>query len=87
MVWGAARPGRDGVGDYAELLGEALRARGVDVVPVAFHGPAATARRIRAARPDVVHVQFAPSGFRFSPLPGLLPGAVGARRALNHRTS
>lgn len=78
MVRGAAEPGRDGVGDYTDLLEDALRAHGVDVVPVMYRGPVATVRRIRAARPDVVHVQFAPSAFRFSPLPGLLPDAVGA---------
>ncbi|CAJ62573.1 MULTISPECIES: glycosyltransferase [Frankia] len=46
-------------------------------------GPAglrATAQALRRLRPDVVHVQFAPSAFGFSPAPGLLPvlAAAGA---------
>jgi glycosyltransferase involved in cell wall biosynthesis len=38
----------------------------------------AAARRLRALRPDLVHVQFAPSAFRFAPWVGLLPDLVGA---------
>ncbi len=46
-------------------------------------GPAglrAAAQALRRLRPDVVHVQFAPSAFGFSPAPGLLPvlAAAGA---------
>jgi glycosyltransferase involved in cell wall biosynthesis len=45
-------------------------------------GPAglrATAQALRRLQPDVVHVQFAPSAFGFSPAPGLLPVLAGAR--------
>ncbi|EIV91507.1 glycosyltransferase [Frankia sp. QA3] len=43
-------------------------------------GPAglrAAATALRRLRPDVVHVQFAPSAFGFSPAPGLLPVLTG----------
>jgi glycosyltransferase involved in cell wall biosynthesis len=80
MVTGRADPGRDGVADYTTHLVEALRADGADVEPVPVDGSpravAAAARRIRASRPDVVHVQFAPSAFGFRPWPGLLPDLV-----------
>lgn len=78
MVQGRADPERDGVADYTRLLTAALAEVGVEVVPVRFDGLLATARRVRAAAPDVVHVQFAPSAFRFSARPGLLPDLVGA---------
>ena len=41
-------------------------------------GAARAARRVRALRPELVHLQFAPSAFGFSPWIGLLPDAVGA---------
>jgi glycosyltransferase involved in cell wall biosynthesis len=82
MVTGRADPGRDGVADYTAHLVRALRATGADVDPVPVDGSprsvVATARRIRATRPDVVHVQFAPSAFGFRPWPGLLPDLVRA---------
>lgn len=73
MVQGRAEPERDGVADYVVHLTRALCADGVDVVDVPVDGLCAAARRVRAARPDLVHVQFAPSAFAFSPRPGLLP--------------
>lgn len=82
MVQGAADPARDGVADYTARLSEALRALATDVVamPVeaGVRGAARAARRLRALRPDLVHVQFAPSAFGFSPWPGLVPDLVGA---------
>ncbi|MCM3926405.1 glycosyltransferase, partial [Frankia sp. AiPs1] len=44
--------------------------------PTGLH---ATAQALRRLQPDVVHVQFAPSAFGFSPAPGLLPVLAGAR--------
>lgn len=78
MVQGRAEPERDGVADYVGHLGAVLRASGVEVVDVPMGGLLAAARRIRSLRPDVVHVQFAPSAYRFSPRPGLLPDLVRA---------
>lgn len=82
MVTGRADPGRDGVADYAVHLVRALREAGADVDPVPTDGTlrdvVAAARRIRAADPDLVHVQFAPSAFGFRPWPGLLPDLVRA---------
>lgn len=82
MVHGRAAPGRDGVADYTAHLVEALRATGAAVDPVATGGSAGevvrAARRIAGLRPDVVHVQFAPSAFGFRGWPGLLPGLVRA---------
>lgn len=83
LVHGRAAPEHDGVADYVGRLAAALADDGLDVVavPVRGSGPVGlldAARRIRAARADVVHVQFAPSAFGFSPLPGLLPLLVGA---------
>jgi glycosyltransferase involved in cell wall biosynthesis len=76
MVQGRADPALDGVADYTRRLTEALRDGGVDVVGVPFDGLRDAARRVRAAAPDVVHVQFAPSAYRFSARPGLLPDLV-----------
>ena len=82
MVHGPGSPREDGVGDYVAHLVEALAAAGTDVVGVPVRPPApgrwaaatvAAARTVRRLRPDVVHVQFAPSAYRFSVLPGLLP--------------
>jgi glycosyltransferase involved in cell wall biosynthesis len=82
MVTGRADPGRDGVADYTAHLVRALGEAGTTVDPVPTDGSlrdlVATARRLRASRPDVVHVQFAPSAFGFRPWPGLLPDLVGA---------
>lgn len=82
MVQGPADPGRDGVADYVARLSAALADAGVEVgcVPVEG-GPRSVLRAaglVRRARPDVVHVQFAPSAFGFRPWPGLLPDLVRA---------
>jgi glycosyltransferase involved in cell wall biosynthesis len=76
MVQGRAEPERDGVADYVRHLTEALHAAGVDVVPVPVQGPREAAVRLRALKPDLAHVQFAPSAFGFSARPGLLPDRV-----------
>ncbi|MFI7629428.1 glycosyltransferase [Microbispora rosea] len=85
MVHGPGPADRDGVGDYVERLVRALGDAGVEAVGVPVGSPGArspwhwlpatlgAARRVRRLRPDVVHVQFAPSAYRFSGLPGLLP--------------
>src|SRR4051794_35256523 len=82
MVTGRADPGRDGVADYTAHLVRALGEAGTTVDPVPTDGSlrdlVATALRLRASRPDVVHVQFAPSAFGFRPWPGLLPDLGGA---------
>jgi len=79
MIQGSADPERDGVADYVRHLTVALQAAGDEVVPVPVDGVRKTANRVRACGPDVVHVQFAPSAFGFSPLPGLLPDMVRDR--------
>ena len=82
MVHGRADPGRDGVADYTAHLVDALCAAGVEVVSVptdpGLVAAMRTARRLRALRPALVHVQFAPSAYGFSPCVGLLPDVVGA---------
>jgi glycosyltransferase involved in cell wall biosynthesis len=82
MVHGRADPAQDGVADYTAHLVDALRAGGTDVVPVPTDpgplGAARAARRVRALRPALVHVQFAPSAYGFSPWIGLLSDVVGA---------
>jgi glycosyltransferase involved in cell wall biosynthesis len=79
MVQGRADPERDGVADYVRHLTAALHAGGDEVVAVPVDGVREAAGRLRTARPDVVHAQFAPSAFGFSPLPGLLPDLVRDR--------
>jgi glycosyltransferase involved in cell wall biosynthesis len=78
MVQGAAAPERDGVADYTRHLVAALQEAGVDVRQVVFDGLIPTVRGIRALRPDLVHVQFAPSAFGFSLRVGLLPDLLAA---------
>jgi len=82
VLSGRAAPGQDGVADYTSHLVDALRAAGTDVEAVAVDpgplGAARAARRVRVLRPELVHLQFAPSAFGFSPWIGLLPDAVGA---------
>lgn len=85
MVHGPGQPDHDGVSDYVVHLMEALwdvgvTAAAVSVTPNGTRAPwrwlAATGRaaeRVRRLRPDLVHVQFAPSTYRFSGSPGLLP--------------
>ena len=76
MVSGRADPERDGVADYVRHLSAALRAAGEEVVPVPVAGLRDAADRLRDVRPDLAHVQFAPSAFGFSARPGLLPDRV-----------
>jgi glycosyltransferase involved in cell wall biosynthesis len=76
MVSGRADPERDGVADYARHLTAALRDLGEEVVPVPVLGPREAAERLHALKPDLAHVQFAPSAYRFSARPGLLPDMV-----------
>jgi D-inositol-3-phosphate glycosyltransferase len=83
VLSGRAAPGQDGVADYTSHLVDALRGAGTEIEPVEVDpGPVGVARaalRVRALRPELVHVQFAPSAFGFSPWIGLLPDAVGGR--------
>lgn len=88
VVHGPGRPERDGVSDYVRRLGDALAAQGlrVDAVPVRpsrrggwWAGLLAAAAEVRRLRPDVAHIQFAPSAYRFSPSPGLLPALLPTR--------
>ncbi len=79
LVVGRDDPRRDGVADYVRRLAAHLPGHGVEPVVVeAGGGVGAAARRIARLRPDVVHVQVAPSAYGFSPAVGLLPGLVGA---------
>jgi glycosyltransferase involved in cell wall biosynthesis len=85
MVHGPGRPEHDGVSDYVHHLITALGGVDVEVLPVPVcpagtRSPARwlpatyrTAHTVRRLRPDLVHVQFAPSAYRFSAAPGLLP--------------
>lgn len=82
MITGPAPARLDGVSDYADRLAGALDDLGVEVAAVPLRPPApgrwlaatvAAAQAVRRMRPDLVHVQFAPSAYRFSALPGLLP--------------
>jgi hypothetical protein len=94
MVHGPGPPREDGVADYVAHLLEALAAAGTNAISVPVRPPApgrwaaatvAAARTVRQLRPDVVHVQFAPSAYRFSALPGLLPLLVGGPAAGHDR--
>jgi glycosyltransferase involved in cell wall biosynthesis len=76
MVQGRAEPERDGVADYVRHLTEALQAVGVDVIPVPVLAPREASAQLHALKPDLAHVQFAPSAFGFSARPGLLPDHV-----------
>jgi D-inositol-3-phosphate glycosyltransferase len=81
VLTGRAAPGHDGVADYTARLVDSLRRAGTDIEPVLVDpgpwGAARAVRRLRALRPELVHLQFAPSAFGFSPWIGLLPDAVG----------
>ncbi|MDL5157783.1 glycosyltransferase family 4 protein [Actinomycetospora termitidis] len=80
MLHGRADPAHDGVADYTARLVAALREHGTVVrdVPV-DPGPRGALAAARAARgADVVHLQFAPSAYRFSSWPGLLGDLVRA---------
>ncbi|SCL27974.1 Glycosyltransferase involved in cell wall bisynthesis [Micromonospora pallida] len=85
MPLGPAPVDHDGVSDYVAHLVRALDEAGVTVVPVPvrptgggsplrwFTATVRAAERVRRLDVDLVHVQFAPSAYRFSGLPGLLP--------------
>jgi glycosyltransferase involved in cell wall biosynthesis len=73
MVQGSADSSLDGVADYVAHLVPALRDLGIDVAQVRFDSPEATGARLRRMRPDVVHVQFAPSAYGFSDRVARLP--------------
>lgn len=81
MLHGPGPAERDGVSDYVRHLLAALDRVGVEVtaVPVRPAGDgwagatARAAREVRRLAPDLVHVQFAPSAYRYSGHPGLLP--------------
>lgn len=77
LVCGPVRPELDGVAGYAVRLAEELRKLGVDV----RFTSASTVREVLRAgravrRADVVHVQFAPSMYRFRRAIGLLPAVL-----------
>ncbi|BCL17075.1 glycosyltransferase [Micromonospora sagamiensis] len=85
MPHGPAPVERDGVSDYVAHLVRALDDAGVTVTPVPVRpadgrsplrwltATARAAERVRRLGADLVHVQFAPSAYRFSGMPGLLP--------------
>ncbi|MFG1954516.1 glycosyltransferase family 4 protein [Micromonospora sp. NPDC048830] len=85
LLHGPGRPDADGVSDYVARLARALAEAGVDATAVGVCPDGGTSparwwaacgravRQARRLRPDVVHVQFAPSAYRFSRVPGLLP--------------
>ncbi|WP_204037330.1 glycosyltransferase [Micromonospora qiuiae] len=87
VVHGPGRPERDGVSDYVVRLSHALAAQGVQVSAVPVRPPRSSgwwtatltaAREVRRLRPDVAHIQFAPSAYRFARSPGLLPDLLPA---------
>jgi len=94
VVCGPGGAELDGVGDYVERLIGALRDAGVQAtaVPIRPHDGLAApgwwaaawraARRVRRMRPDLVHVQFAPSAYRFSRAPWILPLLLGTSAPL-----
>jgi glycosyltransferase involved in cell wall biosynthesis len=86
MVFGPGRPDHDGVSDYVRRLVTVLGGVDVEALPVPVRPATGTgsplrwlaatrraAGTIRRLRPDLVHVQFAPSAYRFSAVPGLFP--------------
>ena len=79
LVVGRDEPRQDGVADYVHRLADRLPRQGVVPVVVAAGGRVgAAARDLDRLRPDVVHVQFAPSAYGYSPAVGLLPSLVRA---------
>ncbi|MGE5763907.1 MAG: glycosyltransferase, partial [Mycobacterium leprae] len=93
LVCGDARPWLDGVADYVTRLAAHLPAYDVEpligavgeVAPHAYRlaprwtlgGTVVAGRAIRRLRPAILHVQFAPSAFRFDGSVGLLPLVLG----------
>jgi glycosyltransferase involved in cell wall biosynthesis len=91
IVHGPGSPRYDGVSDYVAHLLDALAGVGVDAVGVPVRPPAPdrwlaavvrAGEQIRLLRPALVHVQFAPSAFRFSAAPGLIPRLLRPRLPL-----
>lgn len=91
MIHGPGSPRHDGVSDYVAHLMHALSEVGVRAISVPVRpGPhgrwlaaaATAAQQARGSRPDLVHVQFAPSAFGFSGLPGILPRLLPPRLPL-----
>ena len=94
LVCGNYSPRQDGVADYVGRVASSLRDSGVDPVVASsarsagpcvqlcptwdLRGVRTAARRLEAMRPDVVHVQWAPSAFSWSPWAGLLPRLTSA---------
>ena len=79
LVVGRDEPRHDGVADYVHRLAGHLPAYGVQPTVVAAGGRVgAAARELARLRPDVVHVQVAPSAYGFAPTVGLLPALVAA---------
>jgi glycosyltransferase involved in cell wall biosynthesis len=86
MVHGPGPADQDGVSDYVARLARALVQVDVEAVPVRLcparsplpwvAAAARAGRDVRCLHPDLVHVQFAPSAYRFSAVPGLLPLVV-----------
>ncbi len=76
MIHGPADARHDGVADYVEHLLDALPSVGVEAVSVALTSLAEVRDEIELLEPDLVHVQFAPSAYRFSGTPLRLPGAL-----------
>ena len=86
LVCGRHLPAQDGVADYTARLAEALSAAGVEPLLAGAapsphvvcdgwgpRGVLQAARALRRLRPDVVHVQSAPSAYGFRGWVGLLP--------------
>ncbi len=74
---GRDEPQRDGVADYVQRLAPHLAPHAVEPLVVEAGGRVrAAARELRALHPDLVHVQFAPSAYGYSPAIGLLPAMV-----------
>jgi glycosyltransferase involved in cell wall biosynthesis len=91
MVHGPGSPRYDGVSDYVAHLLDALPGVGVDAIGVPVRPPAPgrwlaavvrAGEQIRLLRPALVHVQFAPSAFRYSAVPGLIPRLLPPRLPL-----
>ncbi len=88
LVSGQPDPKRCGVADYTRRLARALGDEGADVRVATgrrwdAREVAGVARRLRADRPDVVHVQWAPPAYgRDGRAAGLLPALLGPRTRL-----